>query len=598
MQSKVEYETEYEKFKWADVEQYLGWQSSSRVNIAHEILDRMVLERDLGDKIALSYSDNLCDKTYSFSELMKLSNKFANVLVGQQVKKGDRVFIFMPRMPELYISLFGILKIGAVAGLLFEAFMEEALLERLKDGEAVAVITTPDLKSRIPVDKLPKLKKIITVDPNRDISNGDVNWFHEMEKVSDEFEVRMVGREDPAFILYTSGSTGKPKGVVHAHNDMLGYYATGKYVLDLRPDDIYWCTADPGWITGLAYGVFAPLSNGIGTIILGGRFSPSGWYSVLEKYRVSVWYSAPTAFRMLMSAGTEPLTGRDLSCLRHILSVGEPLNPEVVRWGRKEFGIDICDTWFMTETGMQMISNFPNMKIKLGSMGRPVPGIEAAILDDDGNKLPPLSIGNLAIKSGWPNEMRAIWNDTKKFSEYYLHGKWFLSGDLAYTDKDGYFYFQGRSDDIINTAGERVGPFEIESRLLEHPAVVEAGVIGKPDPIRGEIIKAFVVIRSGYKWSDDLEEELSGFVKLGLAAHAAPREFAVKKSLPKTRSGKILRRALRLDELRALARDSSLAEQDRELIPNRHGPVGGDATDDQTKEPLRHHDYTSGDKHL
>jgi acetyl-CoA synthetase len=562
MPNMMDYEAERAKFNWRDIERHFGWTKSGRVNIAHEVLDRTVQERDLGDQTALRYSGDSRVENYTFAELMAMSNKFANVLKKRKIKKGDRVFIFMPRSPELYTSLMGILKIGAIAGLLFEAFMERALLERLLDSGATAIITTPELKSRIPFAKLPALEHVIVVGVDDGVGAKDVDWYGEMAEASDEFKVVKVPREHPAFILYTSGSTGKPKGVVHAHNDLLGYYMTGKYVLDLQPDDIYWCTADPGWVTGLAYGVFAPWSNGVGTIVRGGRFSVESWYETLEKYRVTVWYSAPTAFRLLMAAGDELAGKYDLSHLRHILSVGEPLNPEVVRWGQEMLGLGIRDTWFMTETGMQMISNYLGLPIRLGSMGKPVPGVEAAIVDDEGNLLPPRTIGNLAIKTGWPSEMRAIWNDSARLAGYYMRETWFVSGDSAYMDEDGYFFFQGRIDDIINTAGERVGPFEVESKLLEHPAVVEAGVIGKPDAVRGEIIKAFIVLKRNFTWSDDLALELRNFVKLGLAAHAAPREFAVKDSLPKTRSGKIMRRVLKSEELGLPVGDLSAMDRD------------------------------------
>ena len=381
-----------------------------------------------------------------------------------------------------------------------------------------------------------------------------------MAQAPDEAEIEWVDRETPLFLLYTSGSTGKPKGIVHVHNDMLGYYATGKYVQDLREDDMYWCTADPGWVTGVVYGLLAPWLNGVATVLRGGRFSADDWYKVLEKYKISVWYSAPTAFRLLMAEGNEKLKNYDLSNLRHILSVGEPLNPEVIRWFWNCLNLRVHDTWFMTETGMNMICNYPGMAVKPGSMGKPVPGVEAAIIDDNGNVLPALQMGNLAIKKGWPAQMRAVWKNPQKFNEYFQFDPWYICGDSAYIDEGGYFFFQGRVDDVINTAGERVGPFEVESKLIEHPAIAEAGVIGKPDSVRGEIIKAFVALKEGYSWTDELAKEVRDFVKLGLAAHAAPREFEVKDKLPKTRSGKIMRRVLKAWELGLPVGDLSTME--------------------------------------
>ncbi len=381
-----------------------------------------------------------------------------------------------------------------------------------------------------------------------------------MNAASKHFNIEWVGREDGLILHYTSGSTGKPKGVLHVHNAMIQHYQTAKWVLDLKEDDVYWCTADPGWVTGTSYGIFGPWLCGASNVIVGGRFNPEAWYKTIEDYGVTVWYSAPTAFRMLMGAGDELVKKFDLRSLRHILSVGEPLNPEVVRWGMKVFNRRIHDTWWMTETGAQLICNYPCMEIKPGSMGKPIPGVKAAIVDDQGNELPPYRMGNLAIKKGWPSMMRAIWNNPQKYESYFLPGDWYVSGDSAYMDEDGYFWFQGRIDDVIMTAGERVGPFEVESKLVEHPAVAEAGVIGKPDPVRGEIIKAFVALREGYEPSEELKEDIRNFVKKGLAAHAAPREIEFRDKLPKTRSGKIMRRVLKAWELNLPTGDLSTME--------------------------------------
>jgi acetyl-CoA synthetase len=341
---------------------------------------------------------------------------------------------------------------------------------------------------------------------------------------------------------------------------MIQHYQTAKWVLDLKEDDVYWCTADPGWVTGTSYGIFGPWLTGASNVIIGGRFSPETWYKMIEDFGVTVWYSAPTAFRMLMGAGDEIVKKFDLSSLRHILSVGEPLNPEVVKWGVKVFNHRIHDTWWMTETGAQLICNYPCMTLKPGSMGKPIPGVITAIVDDQGNELPPYRMGNLAIKKGWPSMMHTIWNNLEKYESYFMPSGWYFSGDSAYMDEDGYFWFQGRIDDVIMTSGERVGPFEVESKLVEHPAVAEAGVIGKPDPVRGEIIKAFIALRDGYEPSDELKEEIRQFVKHGLAAHAAPREIDFREKLPKTRSGKIMRRVLKAWELNLPAGDLSTME--------------------------------------
>ncbi|NGQ97096.1 acetate--CoA ligase [Brevibacillus sp. SYP-B805] len=555
-----DYEKAYANFSWADVEKAFSWHETGKVNMAYEAIDRHLLT-DRKNKIALLYSDAEREESYTFAQLSELSNKFGNVLKSLGIGKGDRVFVFMPRTPELYVSVLGTLKIGAIVGPLFEAFMEAAVRDRLQDSEAVAIVTTPSLLPRVPVKELPALKHVILVGSKDSETDVEVVDFHEaMKAASAELEIEWVDREDGMILHYTSGSTGKPKGVLHVHNAMIQHYQTGKWVLDLQEDDIYWCTADPGWVTGTSYGIFAPWLNGATNVVRGGRFSPDGWYSTIEKYKVTVWYSAPTSFRMLMGAGDDVVKRYDLSSLRHVLSVGEPLNPEVVYWGLKVYNQRIHDTWWMTETGGQLITNFKCMPIKPGSMGKPFPGIHAAIIDDHGNELPPNRMGNLAIRVGWPSMMRQIWKNPAKYEEYFRIPGWYVSGDSAYMDEDGYFWFQGRIDDVINTSGERVGPFEVESKLVEHPAVAEAGVIGKPDPVRGEIIKAFISLRADYEPSEELMEDIKKFVKQGLAAHAAPREIEFCDKLPKTRSGKIMRRVLKAWELGLPTGDLSTME--------------------------------------
>ncbi|MFF2907382.1 acetate--CoA ligase [Paenibacillus sp. NPDC057934] len=546
-------------FRWEDVHRQFSWFETGKVNMAHEAVDRHVQE-GRGNATALLYSDAVRAERYTFADLRERSNRFGNVLRKYGIGKGDRVFIFMPRQPELYFSLLGILKVGAVVGPLFEAFMETAVKDRLEDSGAVALVTTPSLLHRVKREELPGLRHIILVGDSTDAYEGTLRYEEEMSQASPELEPEWLTLDDGLIMHYTSGSTGKPKGVYHVQRAMIQHYYTGQVVLDLRPDDIYWCTADPGWVTGTSYGIFAPWLNGVTNVVRGGRFSPQDWYKTIERNAVTVWYSAPTAFRMLMGAGESLLQDIDLSSLRHVLSVGEPLNPEVVRWGDKFYNQRIHDTWWMTETGAQLICNYPAMDIKPGSMGRPLPGIEAAILDDKGNVLPPYSMGNLAIKTSWPSMMSTIWNNQAKYEEYFRIPGWYISGDSAYMDEEGYFWFQGRIDDVINSSGERIGPFEVESKLVEHPAVAEAGVIGKPDVTRGEIIKAFISLREGYEPTAALKEEIAAFVKAGLSAHAAPREIEFKEKLPKTRSGKIMRRVLKAWELHLPTGDLSTIE--------------------------------------
>lgn len=555
-----DYEKTVEQFNWSETEKEFSWYETGKVNMAYEAIDRHV-HTYRKNKVALYYQDAVRNEKYTFKEMKDLTNKAGNLLKEHAgVEKGDRVFIFMPRMPELYFAALGAIKLGAIIGPLFEAFMEGAVRDRLEDSEAKVIITTPELLERVPVDELPHLKHIILVGEDIEESAKYIDFKKHLATASRYLEIEWVERTDGMILHYTSGSTGKPKGVLHVHNAMIQHYQTARWVLDMKEDDVYWCTADPGWVTGTSYGIFGPWLTGTTNVIVGGRFSPETWYQVLEDYGVTIWYSAPTAFRMLMSAGDDLVKRYDLSELRHIVSVGEPLNPEVIRWGMDVFHKRIHDTWWMTETGALLIANYPCIDIRPGSMGKAVPGIEVAIVDDRGNVLPPNRMGNLAIKKGWPSMMQEIWNNKEKYDSYFLAGDWYVSGDSAYMDEDGYLWFQGRVDDVIMTSGERVGPFEVESKLLEHPAVAEAGVIGKPDPVRGEIIKAFIALLDGHEPSDELKEDIRVFVKKGLAAHAAPREIEFKDKLPKTRSGKIMRRVLKAWELNLPTGDLSTME--------------------------------------
>lgn len=554
------YDEAYANFNWEEVNKNFTWNETGRVNMAYEAIDKHA-KSNRKNKVALYYQDGSRKEKYTFKEMKDFSNKAGNVLKNYgDVEKGDRVFIFMPRSPELYFALLGAVKLGAIVGPLFEAFMEGAVRDRLEDSEAKVLITTPELLERVPLNDLPALKTVFLVGDNVEEGGKTVAFNPLFEQASKELHIEWLGREDGLILHYTSGSTGKPKGVLHAQNAMVQHQQTAKWVLDLKEDDVYWCTADPGWVTGTAYGIFAPWLVGASNVVLGGRFSPEAWYEALQDYGVTVWYSAPTAFRMLMGAGQDAIKKYDLSQVRHVLSVGEPLNPEVIRWGMNAFGLRIHDTWWMTETGGQVICNYPCMEIRPGSMGKPIPGVKAAIVDNEGNEVPPYTMGNLAIGKGWPAMMRGIWNNQQKYESYFMPGDWYVSGDSAYMDEDGYFWFQGRIDDVIMTSGERVGPFEVESKLIEHAAVAEAGVIGIPDPVRGEIIKAFIALRAGYEPSDELKEEIRQFVKKGLAAHAAPRQIEFKDKLPKTRSGKIMRRVLKAWELNLPTGDLSTME--------------------------------------
>ena len=535
------------------------------LNIAYEALDRHVLT-GRGEKPCILWEgkDGTAE-TYTYAEMSRLSNRFANVLQSLGVQKGDRVFVYMDRIPELYAAAFGTLKAGCIIGPLFSAFGTDAIRDRLENSGAVVLVTTPELRSRVHEVRgnLPALKHLIIASHAAapEVGEGELSWNELMDAASDEFAIVQTGPEDPAVMHYTSGTTGKPKGAVLVHKAVLGHYATGKYVLDLHPDDIYWCTADPGWVTGTSYGMFAPCTNGVTSVIYEGGFSASKWYGVIEKYKVNVWYTAPTAIRMLMKAGEEAAKRFDLASLRYVMSVGEPLAPEGVLWGEKAFGLPIHDNWWQTETGSILIANYPALPIRPGSMGRPMPGIEPGIIDEGGNVLAAGEEGDLAIRPGWPSMFRTYWSNEELYDSRFRNG-WYLTGDRARMDEDGYYWFVGRADDVINTAGHLVGPFEVESALIEHPAVAEAGVIGKPDPVAMEIVKAFVSLKEGHEPTDKLRSELIGFARRKLGPGVAPREIEFIDSLPKTRSGKIMRRLLKARELGLEEGDTSTLEED------------------------------------
>lgn len=560
-----EYAGYYNSFDWGQARCEISYFHSGKLNAAYNAVDRHMHD-GRRNKVAL-YAVDARNKlsTYTFQDVYYASNKVGNALKNLGVKKGDRVFVFLPRIPELYFATVGIAKIGAIAGPLFSAFGPDALKDRLQDSGAKVILTTPDLKSKLDAvrDQLPDIEHVIVVgSENTKLKVGELSYEQLIAEASDQLECIAMDPEDPLYLLYTSGTTGKPKGVVHVHGDILGQHMTTKWVLDLRDDDVYWCTADPGWVTGTVYSIFGPWSNGATCVTYEGRFDAESWYGLIDRLHVTVWYTAPTALRMLMKAGDDVVFEHSLESLRHILSVGEPLNPEVVRWGMKVYGLPIHDNWWQTETGMMLIANLPCNPIKPGSMGKPLPGVYAGIVDDTGAEVEPGKLGRLVVRPGWPAMLRTIWNNEEKYKEYFKIPGWYFSGDNAWKDEEGYFWFVGRADDVINTAGHRVGPFEVESALVEHPAVVEAGVIGKPDKERGEIIKAFIVLNNGVEATDKLLEEIKEFTKQTLAAHAYPREIEVKDSLPKTRSGKIMRRLLKAWELGLPTGDTSSLEDD------------------------------------
>lgn len=565
----VDYHHTRESFSWDQAMQYLDGLPGGGLNIAYEAVDRHV-SGPLRDKTAIRWIDKTGQAhDYTYLDLKRLSNKFANILVRYGVERSDRVFVLAGRIPELYIAALGALKNRSVFCPLFSAFGPEPIFQRMARGEAKVLVTTEKQyakKVAAQRDELQSLETIFLTDVDEDISEDVLSLPRLMAEASDQFNIPPTDPEDMAVLHFTSGTTGMPKGAVHVHKAIVVHYLTALYALDLHPDDIYWCTADPGWVTGTSYGIFAPLSHGVTEIIDEAEFDATRWYRILQEQGVTVWYTAPTAIRRLMRLDLKPLEEYDLSKLRFIASVGEPLNPEAVVWGRQVLNRTIHDNWWQTETGGIMIANYAAEEVRPGSMGRPLPGIEAAIvrrIDKDTVELitEPGKDGELALKPGWPSMYRAYIHDPERYAKCFVDG-WYISGDLAMRDEDGYFWFVGRADDIIKTAGHMVGPFEVESALLEHPAVAEAGVIGVPDPVIGELVKAFVTLKPGYEETDKLRLELLGFGRTKLGSAVAPKEIEFKNNLPKTRSGKIMRRLLKAWELGLETGDTSTLEDD------------------------------------
>ncbi|MCB8959772.1 MAG: acetate--CoA ligase [Ardenticatenales bacterium] len=566
----LDYEMSYATFDWSAIRAELaGLPGGAGLNIAYEAVDRHALgaKRDHTAFRFLDKDGNAADITYA--ELKQQTDCFANVLEGLGIAKGDRVFTLTGRLPALYIAALGILKRRAVFCPLFSAFGPEPIFQRMEKGQARLLITTEQLyetKVKLLRDRLPHLETILIVDR---LEHGDQGIYALpllMAAASDQYTIGPTDPETMAVLHFTSGTTGMPKGAIHVHQAVLHHYMTARYALDLHPDDIFWCTADPGWVTGTSYGIIAPLLHGVTAIVDEAEFNARRWYQILEDYGVTVWYTAPTAIRRLMRLEFDPTEEYDLSQLRFIASVGEPLNPEAVVWGREVLKRTIHDNWWQTETGGIMIANFAGQPVKPGSMGRPLPGIEATILrrNEDGTVTlidQPNVDGDLALKPGWPAMFRGYLHDDARYAKCFADG-WYISGDLAMRDEDGYFWFVGRADDIIKTAGHMVGPFEVESALMEHPAVAEAGVIGVPNPVIGELVKAFVSLNAGYKPTPELQKELLGFGRSKLGSAVAPKQIAFEQNLPKTRSGKIMRRLLKARELGLPEGDISTLESD------------------------------------
>ena len=564
----IDYAATRAVFSWEAVRAELAGLPGGGLNIAHETVERHA-QGACRDKIAFRFLGAKTTRDIRYGELSRLTNRFANVLKSLGIGKGERLFLLSGRIPELYVTVLGSFKNGTAVSPLFSAFGPEPIATRINLGEGAVLVTTELLYERKVAkirSQLPTLRHVLLVGEDGQATSvpGTLDLATLMAQASDDFDIVPTGPEDLSLLHFTSGTTGTPKGAMHVHGAVATHWATGKYALDLHADDIYWCTADPGWVTGTSYGIIAPLLHGVTSIVDEADFDAERWYRILAEEKVSVWYTAPTAIRMLMKAGAEIAKKRSYPNLRFIASVGEPLNPEAVWWGKEVLGLPIHDNWWQTETGGIMIANTPAFDIKPGSMGRPLPGIEAAIVkkESDG-KVSPVDTadteGELALKRGWPSMLRGYLHNEERYGKCFA-GDWYLTGDLAKRDTDGYYWFVGRADDVIKSAGHLIGPFEVESALMEHPAVAEAGVIGKPDEMVGEVVKAFVSLKKGFEASDALRLELLGHARKKLGAAVAPKEIDFLPALPRTRSGKIMRRLLKARELGLPEGDTSTLE--------------------------------------
>jgi acetyl-CoA synthetase len=561
------YESRLDNFSWKIAEDELGYKSGSPINIGWHCTDR-ICQQGKSKKTALIWeSAGGEERRYNFNDLRLATNTIGSFLRDMGVKEGDRVCLFLDRIPELYLGFLGVLKIGAIAQPLFSAFGDEALFIRLSDASTSVVITQRKhlAKVRKIKDQLPSLKKVVVVDNDegKSLEKLEVAFSLKSAAPVEKLEIAQTMAETPSVLHYTSGTTGKPKGAKHVHYALISQYLTAKWVLDLQDQDIYWCTADPGWVTGTSYGIIGAWALGATQCVLDAGFSAEAWYKFAEKNKVTVWYTAPTAIRSLMKAGDEIPKKFNLSSLRHLCSVGEPLNAEAVVWSQRVFGMPFHDTFWQTETGSMMICNYPGMKVKPGSMGKPFPGLVGTVVDpktyepyDTCGK-----VGLIAFRPGWPAMMRSYWNNEQAYKSKIING-WYLTGDRSTIDNEGYFWFVGRDDDVINTAGHLVSPFEVESALLECEGVAESAVVGKPDPINMEVVKAFVVLKADFTADQDTELRIMNYIRKKLSPLAMPQEIEFVEKVPKTRSGKIMRRVLRAQEWGQDIGDISTLEND------------------------------------
>ncbi|HTZ15824.1 MAG TPA: acetate--CoA ligase [Mycobacterium sp.] len=563
-----DYEHTRAMFEWSQVPPLCPDMPGGGCNIAYAAVDRHA-EGPSATRTALrfisekSWDGTLATRDLSYAELARLSRRFTNVLRSLSVNQGSRIFTIIDRTPELYITIMGALRNGCVVSPLFSAFGPEPIATRVNIGNADVLVTTKAIYRRKIAalrGRLPSVRHVLLIDG---VLPGTVDFWRAMDGADDDAPIAPTNADDPALLHFTSGTTGTPKGALHVHGAVVMHYVTGLYALDLHPDDIFWCTADPGWVTGTSYGVISPLLHGVTSIVDEAEFDAARWYQILQSQGVTVWYTAPTALRMLIKAGPELAKQYHFPRLRFIASVGEPLNAEAVIWGKRVLGLPIHDNWWQTETGGIMIANTPAFDIKPGSMGRPLPGVDAYVVRHDDGAVSvidePDVEGELALGLGWPSMFRSYLNQEERYQHCFADGM-YLTGDLVKRDADGYFWFVGRADDVIKSAGHLIGPFEVENALTDHPAVAEAAVIGKPDPMVGEVVKAFVLLKSGHLADEELRLELLGHARKRLGATVAPKEIEFVDTLPHTRSGKIMRRLLKARELGLPEGDTSTVE--------------------------------------
>ncbi|MEQ8652103.1 MAG: acetate--CoA ligase [Kiloniellales bacterium] len=566
-----DYERARATFSWEAARAELDGLPDGGLNIAYEAVDRQVLH-GRGEKTALRWlGRNGIREEISYAALNARTNRFVNLLRRLGLRRGERVFCLAGRVPDVYVAALGTMKNGSVFSPLFSAFGPEPIRTRMELGDARILVTTAALYRRKIAawrGALPNLKHVLLIDGDGDGDGGEdglIDLSDALAAENTEAEIAATAPDDIALLHFTSGTTGPPKGAIHCHAAVICHHMSGRFALDIHPEDIFWCTADPGWVTGTSYGIIAPLTIGATLVVDEAEFDVERWYRILQDEKITVWYTSPTAIRMLMKAGSAFARSYDTSALRFMASVGEPLNPEAVVWGQKTFGMPFHDNWWQTETGGIMIANTAGCDVKPGSMGRALPGVDAAILRREKGAIveesDPKTIGELALRRGWPSMFRGYLHNEERYRKCFA-GDWYLTGDLAMRDSDGYYWFVGRADDMIKSSGHLIGPFEVESALMEHPAVAEVGVIGKPDPVAGEIVKAFVALKPGFGADETLRRDLQGHARKRLGAVVAPKEIDFRTNLPKTRSGKIMRRLLKARELGLPEGDVSSLESD------------------------------------